>query len=403
MASKWPPVKNQEFIFRCVLFAQSDNQIKANPTTAAGDWKVSTDGGAFANLATLPDVDPDTTAQVKVTLSASEMNGDEIMVTAIDASGDEWHSAAWVIHTVGQTLDTMDANIDSILADTGTDGVVLANDAITAAKFDETTAFPLKSADTGATAVARTGADSDTLETLSDEIAAIPTTTLSAADVRTAVGLASANLDTQLADLPTNGELATALAGADDAVLAAIPSAASVADAVWDEDLTDHLTADSTGAGLNAAGSAGDPWSTALPGAYGAGSAGKILGDNLNAPVGDVPTNSELTSALSGLSTLDAAGIRTAIGLAAANLDTQLGALSTFDPESDDVTAAARTVEGALDEIEALRLILAALVGNTTGNEASAPKFRDQADTKDRIEATIDINGNRTVTAVDAS
>jgi len=51
-------------------------------------------------------------------------------------------------------------------------GYGLADDAITAAKFDESTAFPLKSADTGATAVARTGADSDTLKTLSDEIAA---------------------------------------------------------------------------------------------------------------------------------------------------------------------------------------------------------------------------------------
>ncbi len=50
--------------------------------------------------------------------------------------------------------------------------VALIDDAITAAKFDESTAFPLKSADTGSTAVARTGADSDTLETLSDEIAA---------------------------------------------------------------------------------------------------------------------------------------------------------------------------------------------------------------------------------------
>jgi len=46
----------------------------------------------------------------------------------------------------------------------------LADDAITASKFDESTAFPLKSADAGATAVARTGADSDTLETLSDQI-----------------------------------------------------------------------------------------------------------------------------------------------------------------------------------------------------------------------------------------
>lgn len=126
MASKFPPVKNSAYVFRCVLFAQDTNQIKANPTLASGDWKVSIDGGVFANLATLPDVDPDSSVQVKVSLSADEMNGDEIMVTAIDAAGDEWHSAAWVIHTVGQTLDAMDANIDSVLADTGTDGVVVA-------------------------------------------------------------------------------------------------------------------------------------------------------------------------------------------------------------------------------------------------------------------------------------
>jgi len=51
-----------------------------------------------------------------------------------------------------------------------TNGVTLANDAITSAKFDESTAFPLKSADTGATQVARVGADGDTLETLSDQL-----------------------------------------------------------------------------------------------------------------------------------------------------------------------------------------------------------------------------------------
>ena len=54
-----------------------------------------------------------------------------------------------------------------------TNGVTLADDAITSAKFDESTAFPVKSADTGATQIARVGADSDTLETLSDEIAAV--------------------------------------------------------------------------------------------------------------------------------------------------------------------------------------------------------------------------------------
>jgi hypothetical protein len=38
-------------------------------------------------------------------------------------------------------------------------------------------------------------------------------------------------------------------------------------------------------------GAAEDPWATALPGAYGAGTAGKIVGDNLNAAVGSIPTN----------------------------------------------------------------------------------------------------------------
>lgn len=59
------------------------------------------------------------------------------------------------------------------------------------------------------------------------------------------------------------------------------PTAAQVADAVWDELLSGHAGAGSAGEALSAAGTAGDPWTTALPGAYGAGTAGKIIGDNL--------------------------------------------------------------------------------------------------------------------------
>jgi len=74
------------------------------------------------------------------------------------------------------TLDALDTAQDTKHDATVTalsDGTVSANledDAITAAKYDESTAYPLKSADTGSTEVARTGADSDTLETLSDQI-----------------------------------------------------------------------------------------------------------------------------------------------------------------------------------------------------------------------------------------
>jgi hypothetical protein len=75
-------------------------------------------------------------------------------------------------------------------------------------------------------------------------------------------------------DPPTNAEM-----------IAAIPAASAVADAVWDEAISGHLTAGTTGNALNAAGSAGDPWSTPIPGAYGAGTAGKIVGDNINATI----------------------------------------------------------------------------------------------------------------------
>lgn len=55
------------------------------------------------------------------------------------------------------------------------DAMGLSDDAITSAKYDESTAFPLKADDAGASQIARVGADGDTLETLSDQIDAVPT------------------------------------------------------------------------------------------------------------------------------------------------------------------------------------------------------------------------------------
>lgn len=106
---------------------------------------------------------------------------------------------------------------------------------------------------------------------------------LSAAAVRAAVGLASANLDTQLDALPTNAELATALGTADDAVLAAIAA----------------------------------------------------------------------------LNNLSAAGVRAAVGLASANLDTQLDALPT---NAELATALATADDAVLAAIAALNNLSAAQV-----------------------------------------
>lgn len=127
-----------------------------------------------------------------------------------------------------------------------------------------------------------------------------------------------------------------------------------IAGAVWDITLASHLTGGTTGAALNAAGSAGDPWGTALPGAYTAGSAGYIVGTNINATI-----SSRLASA-SYTAPLDAAGTRSAVGLASANLDTQLDAIPTANENADallkrDWTAV--TGEAARSALNALRFL----------------------------------------------
>jgi hypothetical protein len=96
-----PPKRGEDFIFYVALNDMATpGSFKAAPTLAAGDFKISKDGGAFANLNTLPDVDPDTGVAVKITLSATEMTADNVMVVAIDQTATkEWADAAWNIVT----------------------------------------------------------------------------------------------------------------------------------------------------------------------------------------------------------------------------------------------------------------------------------------------------------------
>ncbi len=108
MTSYVTPKKGVEFICYVGLFSQANTKIlQANPTLAAGDAKVSIDGGAFANLATLPAVTPAAGKSVKVTLSASEMNGDNITVVLSDASGDEWCDLVVNIQTSARQVDDL--------------------------------------------------------------------------------------------------------------------------------------------------------------------------------------------------------------------------------------------------------------------------------------------------------
>jgi hypothetical protein len=86
------------------------------------------------------------------------------------------------------------------------------------------------------------------------------------ATIRAAVGLATANLDTQIGDLPTNAELTAALASADDAVLAEVALVKAK---------TDNLPSDPADQSIIIAAT-----------------------DAILSAVGDVPTNAELATAL---------------------------------------------------------------------------------------------------------
>lgn len=148
-----------------------------------------------------------------------------------------------------------------------------------------------------------TGTGADPTDTLDQVTSKILSDLLTAADIRTAVGLASANLDTQLDALPTNAELATSQAAADDATLAAIA----------------------------------------------------------------------------------AVSIPTAIQNADALLDRAAG------------------VETGVTPRQSLRLILSALVGKLSGAATTNILIRDTADSKNRINATVDSDGNRSAVTLDSS
>jgi len=74
-------------------------------------------------------------------------------------------------------------------------------------------------------------------------------------------------------------------------------------------------------------------------------------------------------------------------------------ALSTtgVDAILDDV------IEGTTTFRQAIRVYLAALAGKSTGGGTATLTFRDNADSKARITATVDANGNRTAVTLDGT
>lgn len=73
---------------------------------------------------------------------------------------------------------------------------------------------------------------------------------------------------------------------------------------VWDLATSGHTTSGTFGAAAVAAGGAGDPWSTSLPGSYGAGTAGYIVGNRLDVAASTLATATALATVATNVSAI---------------------------------------------------------------------------------------------------
>ncbi len=108
MATYVPAKRATAYIFYVGLVSQANTKVlQGSATLAAGDVKVSKDGGALANLTTLPAVTPAASKMIKVDLSATEMTADNVTVIFSDAAGAEWCDLIVNIQTAARQIDDL--------------------------------------------------------------------------------------------------------------------------------------------------------------------------------------------------------------------------------------------------------------------------------------------------------
>jgi hypothetical protein len=108
MTTYVPCKRGVEYITYTALPSQADpNLFQVNPTLAAGDVKISKDGGALANLTTLPSVSPAGSALVKITVSNTETDCDQFAILFSDAAGAEWCDQVIPVATTATQIDNL--------------------------------------------------------------------------------------------------------------------------------------------------------------------------------------------------------------------------------------------------------------------------------------------------------
>lgn len=248
------PIKNQAYRVTFPILDADGDLV----TGATGlDSEISKDGGTFVDCTNEATEIATSSGMYFLDLSSTEMNADTVAI---------------IIKTTSSGAKTTPVVLYPVTLAEAMLGV-------------QTVQFSAGAVD--AAAIATGAIDADAIADNAIDAGALATGAITAAKFA-AGAIDAAAIAT---DAITAAKIAADAIGASELAVDAVNE---IADQVWDEALAGHLGAGSTGAALNAAGSAGDPWATALPGAYGAGTAGKIVGDNINATVSSRATQASV-------------------------------------------------------------------------------------------------------------
>jgi hypothetical protein len=184
-----------------------------------------------------------------------------------------------------------------------------------------------------------------------------------------------------------SGGITSASFAADSITASALAASAGseVAAAVWDLATSGHTISGTFGAAMNAAGSAGDPLATSVPGSYGAGTAGYLLGTYLDASVSAVKAQTDKLAFTGG--TLVQADVVDWKGSAApamtgdafARLGAPAGASIAADVaavKTDTGNLVTRITSTLFSGITSLAQWLGLLGGKQTGNSTARTELR---------------------------
>ena len=111
-----PPIKNSAYSFPAFLRSQADSTVfVSNATVGTVDVSISTEFGSWASLTNVPAPAPAAGKQLMVSLSAAEMNADNITILFSDVAGAQWFDRAYNFQTVvGASWSTFNSSNDSV-------------------------------------------------------------------------------------------------------------------------------------------------------------------------------------------------------------------------------------------------------------------------------------------------